>query len=660
MKVTADQLLFSAKLFIAAMIAFVVAVWIGLPQPYWALVTCCVCMNPITGAIRSKSAYRFTGTVCAGIFTLGMAALFASTPLLLIIGAGIGATVAFGLSYLDRTPRSYGFQLFSITLMLVTVAGIDHPETMFDTAVARVSEISLGILATTLVDSVIAPRSLSGTLRASLQRWLPSVKQWATDVVDGHEADARGAHDRLKTLTDITALSQLTVWLRYDPTISRSDRQHALAIQQRLLRMIPLLSAIGGRIATLGNAERVALQPPLATARACLETGSEPPPDLAEAVRGLPLDTGPSRPWQQLVHDALAEMLTEMLTIWNEVSRIELALNGNAKLEPTLARQVGETRAFPLTPDVDHAVRMAAGIFAAYLLLCGLWYATGWRQGANALVLGTVAQAFFGGVDEPGQAIARFGRFVVLAFVLAGALNYGLLPLANDFATFAMAMSLFLLPLGAWGAINPMAILLVAFGLSNINLQGVYSPVDFGVFIEVALGGILGILVAILGAGLFRTWGMEHQIHRLLRMDAREIARLTHFATQTLRNTYLYRALDRISVMTARLEATGQIERSAGLLTRLGVGVNVADLRMIDTGLDVEARQATERVLDGFRRDLDTPRPSPHLLSLIDDALNALWLKRGARDDRSNRAIHALAGLRIALFETAPAWMPAT
>src|SRR3546814_19544770 len=62
--------LFAAKLFIAGMIAFAIAVKIGLPQPYWALVTCCVVMNPITGAIRSKAIYRFMVTLVAGVVSL--------------------------------------------------------------------------------------------------------------------------------------------------------------------------------------------------------------------------------------------------------------------------------------------------------------------------------------------------------------------------------------------------------------------------------------------------------------------------------------------------------------------------------------------------------------------------------------------------------------
>ena len=54
MKVSADQLIFSVKLFVAGMIAFAIAVRIGLPNPYWALVTCCVCMNSMSGAIPSS------------------------------------------------------------------------------------------------------------------------------------------------------------------------------------------------------------------------------------------------------------------------------------------------------------------------------------------------------------------------------------------------------------------------------------------------------------------------------------------------------------------------------------------------------------------------------------------------------------------------------
>ncbi|MCF8710221.1 FUSC family protein, partial [Rhizorhapis sp. SPR117] len=356
MKITADQLLFSVKLFIAAILAFMVAVRIGLPQPYWSLVTCCVVMNPNTGAIRSKATYRFADTFCAGIVSLGLVSLFASVPILLIVSAGLVATLAFGASLLDRTPRSYGFMLFAVTLMLVAVAGVDHPETMFDTVVARVTEIGLGIIAATLVDSVIVPGSLAGSLRSNLERWLPDMERWARDVLDLHESGAAEEHDRLKTLSDITALSQKTALLRYDPTVDRGELRHALAIQQRLLQMVPLLSAISGRIAGLNEAERSALAAHLADARDCLAKGALPPPDFADAVRSLPLSGGLEQPWQQLVHDALADALVELLTTWSEIHRIAATLEDRSGLDSDLAGQVRDPSAFPLAPDFDQAI----------------------------------------------------------------------------------------------------------------------------------------------------------------------------------------------------------------------------------------------------------------------------------------------------------------
>jgi uncharacterized membrane protein YccC len=655
-RISADQMVFSVKLFTAAMIAFAIAVHVGLPNPYWALVTCCVCMNPLSGAIRSKVVYRFTGTFCAGIVTLCLVAIFASTPLLLIAAAGVVATISFGFSFLDRSPRSYGFQLFSITLMLVAVAGVDHPETMFDTVVGRVTEISLGILSTTVVDAVIAPRSLTGTLRSSIHRWLSSMENWARDILDGHEADTKGEHDRLRTLADIASLSQLISTLRYDPVVSRSDLRHAVAIQQRLLRMVPLLSAIGSRINSLGEAEHQALRPSLAVARAWLDVGAEPAPGFVDDVRALPIDGGSGAAWQQLVHDTLAGMLRDMLTQWSEVRRLEASLDGKATLDPALKEQLSASRTLPLVPDVDHAGRMAAGIMVTYALLCTFWYLTGWHQGATAVLLSTVALAFFGGSDEPGKAIAMFGRFAVLALTLAGLLSYGLLPLANDFPSFAWAMGMFMIPLGAWAAVNPMATLVLAFGLSNINLQGHYTPFDFGTFLETGLASLFGVFAAFLGAGLFRRWGVQHQLQRFLRKEAIDIARLSRSANPALRDSYIQRALDRIAGMTMRLSATGQVERSAGLLARLRVGANVADLRMVGKALPLAARAATTSVLDQFRAEFDAPQPSSQLLRLIDDALTRLWSARDASGDIPDRAIHALAGLRIALFERAPAW----
>lgn len=655
MNISRDQVLFSVKLLVAAMLAFALAVRIGLPQPYWSLVTCCVCMNVMTGAIRSKAVYRLAGTLSAGMVTLMLAALLGSVPQLLIVAAGILATSAFMVSYMDRTPRSYGFQLFAITLMLVAVAGVDHPETMFATVTARLLEIGLGIFMVTIVDAVIAPCSLAPMARANVRRWLDSIDRFASETFDGSQGDAGVEHDRLKLLADISAFSQMTTSLRYDPMLARSDLQLLLAIQRRMMEIVPFLSAIADRIAALDPDERAALSPCMRDISSAFASGNLLEDAIWLRIRTLPAKDGAGKAWAILVHEALADIINDLLRLRHDIRRIDEALEGKSSLDPSFGQDIRAMSAAPLPPDYDHALRMGAGIAAAYIALCCLWAATGWHQGPNAVLMGTVALAFFGGGDEPGRAIASFGRFAVLALVLAGTLSFGLLPLATDFPSFVTVMALFIMPLAAWAVVNPMATLILAFGLSSINLQGQYAPMDFGAFLEGGFSSLLGIFAAFVGAGLFRGWGVRHQIQRYLRIERAEIVRLSRTASPRVRDGYMRRALDRVSNISARLAASGQIELSLGLVGRVRAGYNIAELRAMERGFDTETRPLVERLLARFGQEFDK-EVSENLIDAIDDVLSALWEQRGRGD--ADLALRAVAGLRIALFARASPWVP--
>ena len=60
----ARDLLFSLKAFAAALSAFWIACALNLPRPTWAIFTVYVVMQPISGAVRSRS-IRMIGTVGA-------------------------------------------------------------------------------------------------------------------------------------------------------------------------------------------------------------------------------------------------------------------------------------------------------------------------------------------------------------------------------------------------------------------------------------------------------------------------------------------------------------------------------------------------------------------------------------------------------------------
>ena len=51
------------------MLALYLALAIGLPRPFWAMLTAYVVSNPLSGAVRSKAVYRVSGTLLGSMVT---------------------------------------------------------------------------------------------------------------------------------------------------------------------------------------------------------------------------------------------------------------------------------------------------------------------------------------------------------------------------------------------------------------------------------------------------------------------------------------------------------------------------------------------------------------------------------------------------------------
>ncbi len=75
------------------------------------------------------------------------------------------------------------FQLGAMTMMLVAIAYVNHPDTMFNMVVTRLTEICLGILCVTFVDSLFFPSSLEPALNRRVQGWVSDFDIWLDDVL---------------------------------------------------------------------------------------------------------------------------------------------------------------------------------------------------------------------------------------------------------------------------------------------------------------------------------------------------------------------------------------------------------------------------------------------------------------------------------------------
>src|ERR1700685_2187415 len=164
-------IIFSVNCYIATILTMFVAFSLDLKSPGWAMTTVYLTSQPLSGAMRAKAVYRAIGTFGAA----GMVAIvpnLVDAPELTTLAIMLWVALCVFVSLLDRTPRSYMFVLSGYTAALIGFPSVLAPATVFDTAVSRVEEITLGVVCAAMVHSLIFPvtafSAFSEKLRGSM------------------------------------------------------------------------------------------------------------------------------------------------------------------------------------------------------------------------------------------------------------------------------------------------------------------------------------------------------------------------------------------------------------------------------------------------------------------------------------------------------------
>ncbi|HBT4671013.1 TPA: FUSC family protein [Klebsiella pneumoniae] len=615
-----SEWLYSSKLFISAMMAFGLAESIGLQNPYWAMVTCCVLNHSISGSVRARALYRFGGTLFAGIVTLLLSSLLINAPVLLVIVTGLVSTLMLGLSYTERTPRAYFFQLGAITMMLVAIAYVNHPDTMFNMVVTRLTEICFGILCVTFVDSLLFPSSLEPALNRRVQGWVSDLELWLDDVFTTRINSAESERKRLNAMNDIATFNQVMMLLRHDPSVPVTKKQAATALQRHMLALYPATLAVNNCLHAMPEPLKNKLLPYITRVRAA--TKMEHTNDSAQAKLSV-AEAEQMTEWEKIVCATLADSVKEMLEHLQKVKALKALLKGKP-VPVTLLHKISQARIYTPPADIGHVITMMLCIGTTYTLLCALWFVTGWEQGANMVLMGVIGIAFYGANDDPGRTIANFGKFASVAMLVGAVLSYGLLPLASDFISFLVVMALVFLPMGIWACRNSSATLALALALSNINFQGHYNPYDLGLFLDNLVATLIGVFVAFLSAALFRRWGAAHAIDRLLKIDAQEMKRLTPLSSDKTLLRYQDKIMDRMLALSER-NFPGQNADNQGpvLMNRLESGIYLSQLYLAVKHSVKPADYYPS--LEAIKENVVRKDNSRLLFSNIDQSLSLAW-----------------------------------
>ena len=173
-------MIFSLRTFAAAMLAFSIALSLGMPRPYWAMASVYITSNQLSGATWSKAAYRMLGTLIGAAATIALIPNLVNAPELLSFAIALWVGFCLYLSLIDGTPRGYMFMLSGYTAALLGLPVLSTPELTFDIVSARVQEIMLGIVCASVVSM---PRAAAQRrLRRLLHRPRPGLARRASSA----------------------------------------------------------------------------------------------------------------------------------------------------------------------------------------------------------------------------------------------------------------------------------------------------------------------------------------------------------------------------------------------------------------------------------------------------------------------------------------------
>ncbi|UKJ74753.1 FUSC family protein [Azospirillum brasilense] len=661
--VSLSEALFSVKAFAAAMAALYIAFSMGLPRPFWAMATAYIVSGPLSGAVRSKAVFRVAGTAlgCAGAIALVPA--LADSPELLTLALGLWVAVCLFISLLDRTPRSYLFMLAGYTIGLIGFPAVTDPSTIFDTGLARVEEILIGILCATVVHSVVFPQSVGPALLGRLDATLRDAERWTREALSRERAPegAANAQERQKLARDITELRVMATHLPYDTSEVRWMTRAVRAMQDRMAYLLPLTAGIEDRL----DALRGQLPAEVSVLLADLDrwVGGDNEEGGADRLRAeiarlspaIGADTG----WKEATLLNLLTRLRSLVDIHQDCRDLRAHIRDGKsglpeRLDPLTRRRSRDVF------HLDAGMALWSG-FAALLgitVVCAFWIGTGWSSGSAAAMMTAVFCCFFASLDDPAPGIRLFLVFTLLSVPLAAFYLLVVLPSFDSFPMLVLGLAPTFLVLGVFVARpatmgKAMALLMGVVGsLSLLDL----GTGDFASFLNSTVAQVVGIATALLVTQLCRSVGAAWSARRLLRAGWSEIAAMTAARSGIPVGSFENRMLDRVGLLSSRLALAGpqQDLAAADAVNDLRVGLNVAELQRARRALGGPAAPHVARLLGAVGqhfRGLSSRRlgtPPAEVLPMMDAALSNLSAEPWSAE--RDRAVIALAGLRRALF----------
>jgi uncharacterized membrane protein YccC len=664
------DVIFSLKTFFAAMLALYIAITLNLQNPMWAMGTVFIVANPMAGVLSSKAVFRLMGTFAGACVSLIILPPFINSPLPFTLVIASWVSLCLYISLLDRTPRSYFFMLAGYTAALIGFSAVPEPTNLFMISLSRFEEITLGILCATVVTRVVYPMSIGPVLSGRINKWIHDVELNFKHAMTNAVSPASIIAETQRFAGDVTELHGLAIHLSYENSFLKGKTKAIQALQHQMILLLPALVSLSNRVQNIVT-ENPALQPYLdklyqdteiylhRTTDQLVE-GQDLPDHLLQHFNRL---MSMANTQQQLLIMNAREAYIFFVQHYQNIRLIWNALQHNQKIPDSISKNNMTYQT--LHRDHGVALRSAISAFLAIVIVCFLWFMSGWPMGYMAAQLTAVCACILTFLDNPVPALASFIKASLISSVVVFIYQFGIFPEVSNFTE----MMIVIFPLFFIFGMMLTSPVLMSFSLPmliimamSLNIRNI-NTTNFTAFMDSSMASVLGVIIPSFTIALIRSMSPEHSVHRLMVAQWREIRELIDRPVMNHWAYYVRRMLDRIGLMTPRLLKAPAVQQHIAESTiELSGAINIIRLKRVQPLLDEATNQQVQTILDQLKhwyaaRIHDTtPDPQP-ILKLIDALMNQ-QLCQPSTTERDQLLVSAI-GLRQALFQTEASYQPA-
>ena len=568
------DLIFACKTFVAGMLALFISFELDLINPMWSIGTVMIIANPYSGMVSSKCVYRLIGTVAGAVIALLLTPHFINTPWLFTVILSLWVGFALYVSLLDRTPRSYVFMLAGYSTAMIVYNAITYIDTynIFDIAVARVLEISVGVVSSAVVSATFFPVHVGAMIKQRVNKTLNDLEATFEKLIAVQETPENYTQVLSVITRDASDIHALAVHLAYEKGELKGMTKPLQEMLHQVSLVVANLVALSQRVKQLEHLHLVNLVSHLDMLRQHTVTFLKQEKSLVPAdLQTLPI--GFEEDFAELISKATSEQevvlaalkmdvrhfianILAVKLLWQQIQQgnkeIPIEITAITTKYPSLHR--------------DHGIAIRGGISAVLItfIVTAAWILSGWKAGFMMAQMGAITACILTALDNPVPVLRIFIWGSIVSAGLVFLYAFGIFPHVTHFWQLALVLFpvfLVAVTMMANQMLMPVGMVLGINTMMGLNLHNKYS-IDAVSYLDSSFAMVLGVLVSLIVIDLVRAVSPDASATRILTLHYQAMRQALNLSYGSEFKIHLRSMLDRVGVLNTKMVQNPEVKIS--------------------------------------------------------------------------------------------------